>query len=312
MRIGNLDGRLVMLTDSGAIDVERASGGAFGAGPQEVYDRWAEFLAWAPSASQALAEPFDEHRLGAPAPAPRQSFGIGLNYREHAAESGLPVPDQPSVFTKFPTCLTGPYTEVTLPPGGHTDWEVELVAVIGARAYRADAADAWRYVAGLTVGQDISERIIQFAVQPAQFSMGKSFPGFGPTGPWLVTPDEFADPGDLELGCSINGVQMQKSRTSLMILSVPELIARLSAILPLLPGDIIFTGTPAGVGQGRSPQRWLAPGDELVSYIEGIGELRQRFVGAPRAADSPSPSGSRGPSNSSGSPGSPGSPASGG
>ena len=286
MRIGNLDGRLVIFIDAGAIDVERASNGRFESDPQAVYGRWAEFTAWAGSAAkteaeteaQAQAQPYDLTRLGAPSPRPRQSFGIGLNYRDHADESGFGVPDYPSVFTKFPSCITGPFTDVALPPGGHSDWEVELVAVIGAEAWQADEAAAWSHVAGLCVGQDLSERIIQMASQPPQFSMGKSFPGFGPTGPWLVTPDDFANPDDLELGCAINGEEMQKSRTSHMITSVPRLVATLSAVARLLPGDVIFTGTPAGVGLGRSPQRWLAPGDELVSYVEGIGELRQRFV----------------------------------
>jgi 2-keto-4-pentenoate hydratase/2-oxohepta-3-ene-1,7-dioic acid hydratase in catechol pathway len=282
VRIGNLDGRLVILTGAAAIDVELASGGRFGPDPQAVYERWAEFTAWAASAGDA-ARPYDRALLGAPAPAPRQSFGIGLNYRDHADESGFGVPEQPSVFTKFPSCITGPYGEVALPPGGHTDWEVELVAVIGAEAWRVAEADGWGHVAGLCVGQDISERITQMASQPPQFSLGKSFPGFGPTGPWLVTPDELEDPDDLELGCSINGEEMQKSRTSHLIISVPQLVARLSAVTRLLPGDVIFTGTPAGVGQGRSPQRWLAAGDELVSYVEGIGELRQRCVAWPTA-----------------------------
>ena len=282
MRIGNVDGRLAIVPGAGAIDVERASGGRFGADPQAVYERWAEFTAWAGSAGSEAAVPYDGTRLGAPAPAPRQSFGIGLNYADHADESGFDVPDHPSVFTKFPSCITGPETEVILPPGGHTDWEVELVAVIGASAWQAAEADGWGHVAGLCVGQDLSERITQMASKPPQFSLGKSFPGFGPTGPWLVTPDEFADPDDLELGCAINGEEVQKSRTSHLIISVPQLVARLSAITRLLPGDVIFTGTPAGVGQGRNPQRWLAPGDELVSYVEGIGELRQRFAAATR------------------------------
>lgn len=278
MRVGNLAGRLVIVTGAGAIDVESASGGRFGPEPQAVYDQWAEFAGWAASVDDATAQPCEPARLGAPAPAPRQSFGIGLNYRDHVAESGLTVPDQPSVFTKFPSCITGPHSDVVLPPGGHTDWEVELVVVIGTAARHVSAAAAWSHVAGLTVGQDISERISQLAGSPAQFSLGKSFPGFGPTGPWLVTVDEFANPDDLELGCSVNGDQMQKARTSYLIISVPQLIAKLSAVVTLLPGDIIFTGTPAGVGMGRDPQRWLVPGDEVVSYVEGIGELRQRFV----------------------------------
>lgn len=278
MRVGNLAGRLVIVTGAGAIDVESASGGRFGPEPQAVYDQWAEFAGWAASADDAAAQPYEPAQLGAPAPAPRQSFGIGLNYRDHVAESGLTVPDQPSVFTKFPSCISGPHSDVVLPPGGHTDWEVELVAVIGTTARHVSEGAAWSHVAGLTVGQDISERISQLAGSPAQFSLGKSFPGFGPTGPWLVTVDEFANPDDLELGCSVNGDQMQQARTSYLIISVPQLITKLSAVVTLLPGDIIFTGTPAGVGMGRNPQRWLAPGDEVVSYVEGIGELRQRFV----------------------------------
>ncbi len=152
--------------------------------------------------------------------------------------------------------------------------------MIGTTAHHVAAADAWRHVAGLTVGQDLSERITQLAGSPPQFSVGKSFPRFGPTGPWLVTPDEFPNPDDVELGCSVNGEEMQKSRTSYLLITVPELIEKLSAVLTLLPGDLIFTGTPAGVGMGRSPQRWLAPGDELVTWVTGVGEMHHRLVAA--------------------------------
>ncbi|HEY3880357.1 MAG TPA: fumarylacetoacetate hydrolase family protein [Trebonia sp.] len=283
MRTANLAGRLVIVTQdgTGALDVERASQGRFPAGPQAVYDRWQEFAEWAASADLSAAVPFAQADLGAPAPAPRQVLAIGLNYAEHAAESGFDVPEEPTVmFTKWPSCLTGPVSEVELPESGHTDWEVELVAVMGRRAFRVSAADAWDHVAGLTVGQDISERTLQSAGPSPQFSLAKSLPGFGPTGPWLVTPDEFANPDDLELGCAVNGNEMQKGRTGDLIFSVPAMIAALSQRLPLLPGDVLFTGTPSGVGLGRTPPVWLAAGDELVSYIAGIGELRQRFVAA--------------------------------
>jgi 2-keto-4-pentenoate hydratase/2-oxohepta-3-ene-1,7-dioic acid hydratase in catechol pathway len=279
VRIANLSGRLVLIRDGLAVDVERASDGVFPADPQAVYERWDDFTSWATSAGLPAGEPFEPAALGSPAPAPRQTLAVGLNYRDHAAESGFGAPEGlPPVFTKFATAITGPVTQVRLPADGHTDWEVELVVVIGRRAEAVPEADAWGHVAGLAVGQDISERIVQLAGPAPQFSLGKSYPGFAPIGPWLVTPDEFGNPDDLELRCAINGEEVQKSRTGNLIFPVPALISRLSAVLPLLPGDVLFTGTPAGVGLGRDPQRWLAAGDELVSSIEGIGELRQTFV----------------------------------
>jgi 2-keto-4-pentenoate hydratase/2-oxohepta-3-ene-1,7-dioic acid hydratase in catechol pathway len=284
VRIANLSGRLVLLTTDtpmGAVDVEKASGGEFASDPQAVYERWDEFVAWARTADPADATPVDAAALGAPVPAPAQVFAIGLNYRDHAAESNFAVPEGlPPVFTKFRTALSGPHTTVVLPEGGNTDWEVELVAVIGRRAEKVAAADAWSYVAGLTVGQDLSERASQLAGPAPQFSLGKSFPGFAPLGPCVVTVDEFADPDDLELGCAVNGETVQHGRTRDLVFPVPALIEGLSRVAPLLPGDIIFTGTPAGVGIGRDPKRFLQPDDELVSWVIGIGELRQTFVAA--------------------------------
>nr|WP_240942943.1 fumarylacetoacetate hydrolase family protein [Planosporangium thailandense] len=267
-----------MVKDSEAVDVEKASDGRFGPDPQSVYADWDAFHDWARHATLPAGESFDLAELGPPAPAPRQVFAIGLNYRDHAAESGYEVPTDLTVFTKFPASFTGPYGEIALPDGGMTDWEVELVAILGRRAERVDEADAWDHVAGLTVGQDLSERISQTRGSAPQFSLAKSFAGFSPTGPWLVTPDEFDDPTDLELGCSLNGEKVQCARTRDLIYSLPVLISRLSHVLPLLPGDVIFTGTPAGVGFSREPQRSIAPGDDLVSYVEGIGEMRHRFV----------------------------------
>lgn len=286
MRLANVGGRLTMLDAAGlGLDVERASRGEFGATPQAIYDRWAEFTAWAHDLSSACGdEPARTERsarvtvrpesLGAPAPAPRQVFAIGLNYTDHARESGVPVPDAPAVFTKFPTCITGPRSPLTL-PSASVDWEVEVVLVIGRYAYQVRPERAWDHVAGLTVGQDFSERKVQLVGPAPQFSLGKSFPGFGPTGPWLVTPDEFDDPDDLELICNVSGVDVQRARTSQMVFPVPELIARLSAVCPLLPGDLVFTGTPSGVGGARKPPRFLAPEDVVVSRVEGIGEIRQ-------------------------------------
>lgn len=281
MRIGNLSGRLALFVEAGAVDVEKASGGRFGPDPQSVYEAWDEFVAWAGSADLSETIPFDPAELGAPTPAPAQVFAIGLNYVDHAAESDFAVPDGfPPVFTKFRTALSGPRTSVVLPDGGHVDWEVELVVVIGRRAEHVAAADALSYVAGFTAGQDISERVTQLSGPAPQFSLGKSFPGFAPMGPWIVSVDEFEDPDDLELTCAVDGETVQRGRTRDFVFSVPRLIEGLSRVTPLLPGDIIFCGTPAGVGVGRTPQRFLQPGEELVSHVEGIGELRQKFVPA--------------------------------
>jgi len=277
MRIANSGGRLTLVTEGGeGVDVEKASGGRFGPDPQAAYARWEELRAWTRDASSADTVPLADRALGSPAPRPTQVFGIGLNYRDHAAEAGLPLPDRPATFTKFPTCITGPYADVSLPSAA-VDWEVELVVVIGLRGYRVDESAGWRHVAGVTVGQDLSERVVQWAAG-GQFSLGKSFPGFGPMGPWLVTADELPKPDDLALRCSVNGEVVQQSRTSEMVFGVPRLIAELSAILPLLPGDVIFTGTPAGVGATRKPPRFLKPGDVVESSIEGIGTIRNRCL----------------------------------
>ncbi|MBO4254090.1 fumarylacetoacetate hydrolase family protein [Streptomyces griseorubiginosus] len=277
MRIGRLSGRLSILIGDHAIDVERASSGRFPADPDEVFERWNEFVEWAEGTDAAKARKFEPGELGSPVLRPAQVFAIGLNYRAHAAESGVDTPDAPTVFTKFRTSLTGPYEPVVLPTAG-VDWEAELVAVIGRRAERVPEEEAWSYVAGLTAGQDLSERAVQLAGPVPQFSLGKSYPGFAPLGPVLVTPDEFDDPGDLEVSCSLDDEVLQKGRTSDMVFSVPQLVARLSAVCPLLPGDLIFTGTPPGVGMARTPQRYLKPGTTLLTAIEGIGELRNRLV----------------------------------
>ena len=188
----------------------------------------------------------------------------------------MEVPAVPATFTKFPASLAGPFDDVPV-VSTTVDWEVELVVVIGTRADRVAEADAWSHVAGLTIGQDISDRHLQFAAG-AQFSLGKSHRGFGPMGPWVVTVDEVPDPDDLALGCSVDGETVQDARTSDLIFGVPQLIAELSAVLPLLPGDVIFTGTPAGVGIARQPATFLAPGQVLETWIEGIGTIRNRCV----------------------------------
>jgi len=279
MRIANHDGRLLIVTADGGVDVETASGGTFSADPQAIYGRWDEFRAWAAEAELTPHHPVDVTTLGPPVPRPPQVIAAGLNYREHAIEAGLDIPEEPVVFTKFASCLTGPYADVAVDPSSWTDWEVELVVVIGRRAEHVPAGEAWAHVAGLTVGQDISDRLLQFrGPVPQQFDLGKSRPGFGPIGPWVVTPDELPDPDALTISCTLEGELVQEASTKDMIFSVPQIVARLSAILPLLPGDIIFTGTPSGIGAAMKPPRWLAPGQTLTSHIEGIGDMHNRIV----------------------------------
>jgi 2-keto-4-pentenoate hydratase/2-oxohepta-3-ene-1,7-dioic acid hydratase in catechol pathway len=279
MKLANLDGRAVLVfvrTDGDlALDVASASGGRFSSDPQAPYDDWDAFRAWAVTVP-ASGVAFDRARLGPPVPRPQQVFAIGVNYREHANEAGYPADSIPITFTKFPSSLTGPDALVALPPGS-VDWEVELVAVLGRRAEEVKAADAWGYVAGLTIGQDLSEREGQNAGARPQYSLAKSHTGFGPTGPWVVATEDFANPDDLAISCTLSGEQMQSGRTSQMIYSVPVLIERLSSVLALYPGDIIFTGTPSGVGNARTPKRFIGPTDTLHSEIEGIGYIDQTF-----------------------------------
>ncbi len=275
MKLANHRDRAVLVLGDEVADVCQVSGGRFGPDPMGVFEAWADFVGFASEVTTATA-PLDEAALRCPVPNPRQVFAIGLNYRSHAEESGMAVPEVPATFTKFPTSLAGPFDDVQV-VGDSTDWEVELVAVIGRRADCVEEADAWGYVAGLTIGQDLSDRHLQFAAG-GQFSLGKSRRGYGPMGPWVVTPDELADPDDLALGCSVNGEKVQDARTSDLIFGVPRLIAELSAVLPLLPGDVIFTGTPAGVGVTRRPPRYLQGGQILESWVEGIGTIRNHCV----------------------------------
>lgn len=282
MRIANVAGRATLVTPDGSggllgLDVEKASDGAFGADPQSVFEQWDRLHEWGAGKADSADTPVTEADLGAPTPAPRQVFGIGLNYAGHISEFKMDRPPSPSVFTKFPTSVTGPYDQVRL-PSRNVDWEVELVVAIGRRAYEVAEPAAWDHVAGLAVGQDLSERVVQLAGGAPQFSLGKSYPGFAPVGPYLVTSDEVPDRDDLELGCKVGDEVLQLGRTSQLIFNVVELISKLSAILPLLPGDIIFTGTPSGVGVARDPKRFLVPGQVLTSHVEGIGELRNEMV----------------------------------
>ena len=284
MRIANYAGRAIIVTDAGVVDIGKASGGLLPSDPDQVIDQLDEVRAWygacRPEADPSIIADHllaDLSLLGPPSVTPRQIFAVGLNYADHGAETGMDVPDQPLVFTKYASSLTGPGGEIPL-PSDSCDWEVELVVVIGKGGRDIPAERAVDRIAGFCIGQDISERRSQMAGSPPQFSLAKSHRGFGPVGPWLTTLDELADPRDLAVCASIDGETVQSARTSDMIFDVATLVSHISAVCELFPGDLICTGTPAGVGYSRTPARYPASGHQLCSYIEGLGELRNQCV----------------------------------
>jgi 2-keto-4-pentenoate hydratase/2-oxohepta-3-ene-1,7-dioic acid hydratase in catechol pathway len=219
----------------------------------------------------------DRVKLHASLPNPPRIFAIGLNYRDHAKESGMTLPTTPVVFFKLATSVIGPGEPIVLPKNSsEPDYEAEFAFVIGKGGYRIPAS-AWRdHVYGYTIVNDVSARDVQFA--STQWSMSKSFPTFCPLGPAIVTADEIANPHELAIGLTIDGVQLQNSNTRELVFKIPELIEHLSSITPLLPGDIVSTGTPPGVGLGRTPKRWLRPGETVTVTVEGLGSLTNPVV----------------------------------
>jgi len=241
-----------------------------------------EFMAAVPAAQMEAAGErptiaLNEVKLLAPVPAPPRIFGIGVNYAEHAKESGTQTQKVPTVFIVLSSAVVGPGAEVVLPKASEkVDYEAELAVTIGKAGYKISADKAMEHVFGYTIMNDVSARDVQRAT--TQWSLGKSFPTFAPMGPWVVSKDEVADPHALQISLTIGEDKLQNSNTSLLIFKIPALIEYISGIVPLQAGDVISTGTPAGVGMGRTPQRWLKPGEEMVIEIEGIGELRNKLV----------------------------------
>ncbi|GHE65656.1 fumarylacetoacetate hydrolase family protein [Streptomyces capitiformicae] len=222
--------------------------------------------------------PTEGLRVGAPVARPGKVVCVGLNYRDHAAETGADIPSRPVIFMKDPSTVVGPYDEVLIPRGSvKTDWEVELAVVIGRRArYLEEPEDAAEVIAGYTVSHDVSEREFQLEYSP-QWDLGKSCETFNPLGPWLVTADEIGDPQNLELRLSVNGVKRQHGHTRDMIFPVHHVVAYLSRYMVLNPGDVINTGTPAGVALGLPGTPFLRPGDTVELEIDGLGGQRQTF-----------------------------------
>ncbi len=274
--LANVHGRAALVEADQWYDLERVTSGHFSPDPMEAIARFAELGQAAKRLSPTQADgPISAEVLDPPVPDPPKVFGIGLNYRDHAAESGSEPPEVPVVFTKYPSCINAPTGEIEL-RSQTSDYEAELVVVIGSLTRDITQDQAWSHVAGLTCGQDISDRLLQKAATPPQFSLGKSRDTYGPIGPVLVSVDSFNDPADLAISCAINAEQRQNARTSQMIYDIPFLVSYLSEILTLEPGDLIFTGTPAGVG--FPDKRWLKPGDEIRTKIEGIGIMSNRCI----------------------------------
>ena len=219
-------------------------------------------------------------RLGPPIARTGHFIAIGLNYADHAEESGMPIPAEPIIFSKAPSSLSGPNDDVVIPRGSvKTDWEVELAVIIGEHCHDVDEAQALSMILGYALCNDVSEREFQ-AERGGQWIKGKSAPTFGPLGPWIVTADEIADPQDLDMFLDVNGERCQVGNTKTMIFSVAHIVSYVSRFMALEPGDVITTGTPPGVGMGMKPQRFLKAGDEMRLGIAGLGEQRQKVVAA--------------------------------
>jgi len=271
--------RTAALRDGGAIDLNRAD--------PAVPDCMKKLLAQGPAgierARQAAARgqvvPLESLRLVPPVPFPDKVICIGLNYADHARETGQPLPPEPVVFCKFPTAVRADGDPIVIPrASSQVDYEAELVVVIGQGGRHIAAADARGHVAGYCCGNDVSARDWQIRKPGGQWLLGKSFDSFAPFGPALVTADEVPHPGGLKIQLRLNGQVMQDSSTAQLIFSVDKLIAYVSTVCTLAPGDLIFTGTPPGVGMARTPPVWLKPGDVTEVEIERLGLLRNPFV----------------------------------
>lgn len=248
-------------------------------GPNEISPRGLKMLAKVKPESLPIVS--NQPRLGVPYVGIGKFVAIGLNYSDHAREAGMPIPSEPIVFSKATSCISGPCDDVIQPKGStKLDWELELGVVIGTKAQYVGVDKALEHVAGYCVVNDVSERAFQMAT--GQWDKGKGFDTAGPIGPWLVTTDEIRDPQALDMWLDLNGKRMQSGNTRTMIFSCAQIVSHVSQYMTLLPGDIITTGTPPGVGMGIKPSPvWLKPGDVLTLCIRGLGEQKQKIVAWP-------------------------------
>lgn len=275
-RLANIDGRAALVSGDAYYDLNEISSGALTEDPMKALGALSHLSAL--DAKLANFEPtglLADVELGPPVPSPKNCYAVGLNYRNHAEESAMAIPPVPMVFTKHSSCIVGPTANIEM-RSDYVDYEAELVAVIGKPGKDITKANAWSHVAGLCVGQDISDRPMQFSAAPPQFNLGKSFDTFGPIGPVLTSTDKLDDIQSLKIQCHVSGDLRQKDYIDDLIFDIPSLIAYLSEIVTLNTGDLIFTGTPAGVGVVDG--NYLRDGDMLTTSIEGLGTLHNRCV----------------------------------
>ena len=279
LKLASLQGRAQFVIGSSAefrvVDVEHSSKGSLPSDVMSCYSVWQSLRAYAATLSATDGASCSLEQLDCPVPQPRQLFAVGLNYKKHAEEMGSPIPTTPLMFAKFQSSINTPCGDVRL-VGATCDYESELVIVIGTGGTNIAQADAWQHIAGITAGQDISDRTLQYSGVPPQFSLGKSRTGFTPMGPWVADMQDNPSRDDLRLTCSINGQTRQDTKTSDMIFDISEIVSYLSGICKLFPGDAIFTGTTAGVGHGHKPPIYLQRGDIIETTLEGVGIIRNR------------------------------------
>jgi 2-keto-4-pentenoate hydratase/2-oxohepta-3-ene-1,7-dioic acid hydratase in catechol pathway len=275
-RLANINGKSALIHDDSYYDINTISQGEISSDPSNILNSLSDLHELSSKIDNFKPTGLIENTLlGPPVTNSRNCFAVGLNYRAHAEESGMEIPPFPMVFTKHTSCIVGPFDNIEM-KSDIVDYEAELVVVIGKEGKNVPKKDAWEYVAGLTVGQDISDRAVQFHATPPQFNLGKSFDTFGPIGPCLVSPDLVTNKSDLRLECYINEELRQESSTDDLIFSVPDIISYISEFLTLNTGDLIFTGTPSGVGATQG--KLLKDGDIVTTSIKEIGTIKNKCI----------------------------------
>ena len=275
-KLANIDGKSALIHGDSYYDINSISQGEITSDPSYILDSLDDLHDL--SSKIDNFEPtglIENSLLGAPITNSRNCYAVGLNYRAHAEESGMEIPPFPMVFTKHTSCIVGPFDNIEM-RSDIVDYEAELVLVIGKKGKNISKETAWDHVAGLTVGQDISDRAVQFHATPAQFNLGKSFDTFGPIGPYLVSPDSVANKNAVQLECHINNELRQESSTDDLIFTVPDIISYISEFLTLNTGDLIFTGTPSGVGATQG--KLLKDGDIITTSIKEIGTIKNKCI----------------------------------